>query len=491
MSKKQEDTILQILRFVSASCLETIATRVPIPIKTLRIMAKDYNYRVRKMVAASPYAPPELLKTLAGDKAISVLAALIMNDNFPNDLAEELYDNNPRLQDYNGIIYTHRPKIISKAIANNKDTNNLVLHNSSVTPDDLDMAYANGDVAVKISVAKKHFITLKTQWEIIKGKEYGPKHYLLLWCSDEVILNFALAQNDDRLVTAMAQNVCLSAEMYHKIYSYKPKSTNERLDCLAQNPKTPPDILRKLYKINRSSMHVDLAGNPNTPLDVIAELSNSSDKSIIRKLFDNKNLTTSIATKLFSKTNDKWLIDRRYAVANTVRKTNKAILFMLARHSSSREGYIFIILYRADLNENDLIRLTDCTDRIECILSIGNHINASTKTLDVVIDKLVPLLRTEGIVHPRTGLTRVEHKLQKLAEKKELSSKALDALAPFSTDWVFKTMAKHESLSLELCCKLLRIRRLNIYKIVRKNSKVINKYLPELKARGFKFKKKK
>ncbi|MDR3477381.1 MAG: hypothetical protein P4M14_05050 [Gammaproteobacteria bacterium] len=95
-------------------------------------------------------------------------------------------------------------------------------------------------------------------------------------------------QNPGNILENLAGNCFINDDIARKIYAKTLKlrnySRNNILVALAANPKTPPDILNQLIKLNDLAILRALASNPNLPYDLLMRLAPYPDCKIRKKI---------------------------------------------------------------------------------------------------------------------------------------------------------------------------------------------------------------
>jgi len=109
------------------------------------------------------------------------------------------------------------------------------------------------------------------------------------------VLESATKSADTEVLSLLARNPHVSSEILERIYVIQraipePDSYSVRW-ALADNPRTPQDILNELGTLHERQVVVAVATNPNTPAETINRLASISDSFVRKKVASNPLLT--------------------------------------------------------------------------------------------------------------------------------------------------------------------------------------------------------
>ena len=106
------------------------------------------------------------------------------------------------------------------------------------------------------------------------------------------ILDSLADSHDPRIALEVVRNQSTAAETLERVYDRSQIYPDYFVQALAAHPRTPPRILRDLYRESHATTgDIWFAGNPATPREILAELARTAiDAHVIAALLENPSL---------------------------------------------------------------------------------------------------------------------------------------------------------------------------------------------------------
>lgn len=238
-----------------------------LPTNALVELSKDDDDDVRKAVASSEYATPEILSALVKDSDEDVALAAAYNDKTTTEALESVVDN---LIKYQQSVRRYGTSPLTKLAINSK----------------------NQEVIRKLSKVNDDYLKVKL------AENSGTP--------DDILADFALSDDSDvvEAVIKNSSNQDLMRKVFNKVYSnreYDDFSWSERqiLKVLVGNKKAPSDVINSIFD-SASKAEVydneDVAAHPNLSADRLEKA--LIDERLGKYAISNPNLSPDKLTEL-------------------------------------------------------------------------------------------------------------------------------------------------------------------------------------------------
>ena len=247
-----------------------VASNIAALPESLAFLAKDRNVSVRCAVAKNVTTPPETLAFLAEDSASMVRRALAENEATPTDLLAVLATDTNHEVRY-GVAHAASRSDILNILANDADelVRCGVAWNPATPPEALGRLADDSDGDVLFGVGHNEATPPEVLLSLLGGK---PGDFWALSCGNEAYLV-------DRHY-AVAQNRKTPAELLASLVRHAYPSVRI---AVAGNTTTPPSILAKLAEDQDENVRGEVAENVETPPQILAHLTRDWDEHVREK----------------------------------------------------------------------------------------------------------------------------------------------------------------------------------------------------------------
>ena len=243
--------------------LETIANLKPLR-KSFRTSEDDHGFRIVTSIATNIYTPKSALKLLIKESNTYVKRLISMREFLDDELQHILYETMDK-DVWSSLTYCK--ELSDDLYLKLRDDDSYAKYMAKYIKLDKEK-YEFFQNKFPSSLAQNETVTLELQNKLVEHFLDDVKESLAANknISYEIILEL-LEQNDEKVDFAIYSNPSTPKDILYAGF----ENINNHF-AIAHNQNTPAELLRNIYKDSGTNIHAVLAQNPSTPIDILYQL---------------------------------------------------------------------------------------------------------------------------------------------------------------------------------------------------------------------------
>lgn len=438
LTEKYEQRIQEVIQGIIPSAykadtrsLAVLAQICPIPEFMVEHWVQDSSYKdFFCRVAYSPATFPSILQHLVYHTDLNTQAGAVSNPNTPAETLRKLASE----QDLSLV--------------------RIVARNPSTPSDVLESLSTNQDQTVRIRVAQNPNTPLTVLEDLANDTDRHVAHTATRIIGE---------QQGEYTDEAVRKNPKTPPDVLKKLAQKDPRT-------VCKHPNTPPELLLEFSKSVDRRLRESVAENPNAPVSILEQLAQDDSSDAPRQVSENPNTPISLLFKQLAR--DVWVSHSIAYQMSSERYTcpeGESILDILAEESTSPletilqrlaqdggETARLFLARRFDLPTNFLTQFAESTEVNVCE-AVAQNLNTPVSCLEKLAQSPETKVREAVAQNPNTPISILEQLgkdnkydvLLHIAQKTNLSPEILEELAGSKSDQVREKAMLNPSLPKE------------------------------------------